>query len=182
MHGLSTILSLLFKLLGKIFRTFGINTILTIFFVIELIACIGYASEMSDYDKNSRDYEFVGVESVVELDRNDPMMKELDILTGENDHYYLVRVKINNRYSERLSVPAMSAETENGDIVIARRITYYGDNMSNHSISTYIPEGTQTVLTYMLDVSGFRLEETNVVKLFDFSGDKNKTLTIELPK
>lgn len=183
MHGLSTILSLLFKLLGKIFRTFGINAILVIFFVIEIIACVGYAEEMSDYDKNRYDYELKEVESVVELDRNDPMLKQYDMLTSDHDRYYLVRIKINNHYSERLAVPAMSAETEDGELVVATRITYYGNDMrGEHSVTNYIPEGTQTVLTYIIELSDYRLEQSNVVKMYDYRGSQKQSFLIELPK
>lgn len=182
MHGLSTILSLIIKLFGKIFRTFGINAILTILFVIELIACIGYASEMSDYDSNNRDYEFTGIESIEELDYKDLLLKEYDILTSEHDHYYLVRIMVDNRYSERLSYPSLSAENQNGDIVTIRRISYYGNDMQNHSVYGYIPEGTQTVLTYLLEISDFRLEETDEVKIYDFSGDEETEIRVQLPK
>lgn len=182
MHGLSTILSLIFKLIGKIFRTFGINAILLIFFVIELIACVSYVSEMSDYDKNSRDYEFTGVESVVELEKDDPILKEYDVLTSDYDHYYLACVTVENSYSERLSFPAMSAETESGDLVVVRRITYYGDDMADHSVSAYIPAGTRTKLTYMIEISDYRLAQTDCVILCDFTGDKEQSLTIPIPK
>ena len=182
MHGLSTILSLIFKLFGKIFRLFGINVILTIMFIIELISCIGYAVEMYDYDSVRRDYKLTEIESVVELDKNDPVIDELDLLVNEHESFYLVRVKIENRYSERLSIPAMSAETENGDIVIARRVNYYGEDFSGTSVSACVPEGTQTVLTYLLEISDYKLKETDTVKLYDFSKEENQSIIVPLPK
>lgn len=182
MHGLSTILSLIFKLIGKIFRTFGINAILTIIFIIELVGCIGYISEMYNYDNDKRDYEITEIESVVELDREDPIFIEEDIFTSEYDHYYLARVKIYNRYSEELAIPSMSAETEKGDIVIARRITYYGNDMSGHGVYESIPEGTQAVVTYMLEIGDYRMEDTDAIKLYDFSGDDNESMLVPLPK
>ena len=182
MHGLSTILSLIFKLFRKIFRLFGINAILTIMFVIELISCIGYAVEMYNYDSVRRDYKLTEVESVVQLDKNDPIIDDMDLLTNEHDSFYLVRVKIENRYSERLSIPSMSAETENGDIVIARRVNYYGEDLTSSSASACIPEGTQTVLTYLLEISDYELEETDTVKLYDFSKEENQSIIVPLPK
>lgn len=182
MHGLSTIVSLIIKLFGKLFRTFGINSILLILFLIELVACIGYASEMSDHDSNSRDYEFTGIESVEELDRDNPMLKQYDILKSDQDHYYLVRVKTVNNYSEKLSLPSVSAETEGGDIVIARRIGYYGDDMAGHRAYTYIPEGTQTVLTYLIEISDYRLEGIEEIKLYDFTGEENQSIMVQIPK
>ncbi len=182
MHGLSTILSLIFKLLGKIFRLFGINAILTIIFVIELLACIGYASEEYDYDKNNRDYKLTEVESVEKLDKNDPLLKDLDLLMGDNDNFYLVRIKVDNIYSETLSVPSMSAETEDGEMVVSRRITYYGNDMTGHSVYSRIPEGTQSVISYIVDISDYKLEETDAVRLYDFSGDDNQSILVPLPK
>ena len=137
---------------------------------------------MYDYDNNKRDYKLTEIESVVELDRDDPIFKEVDVLTSEHDHYYLVRFKLDNCYSEELTIPSMSAETENGDIVIARRITYYGDDMSGHGVYECIPEGTETVVTYMLEIGDYRLEDTDAVKLYDFSGDDNQSILVPLPK
>lgn len=182
MHGLSTILSLIFKLLGKLFRVFGINAILVLFFVIELAACIGYASEMYGYDSNRRDYEIVGIESVEELGREDPLLKKEDILASESDHFYLVRIKVHNRYSESLSFPSLGAETEDGDIVIARRLMYYDDGVQEYNFFAGIPEGTQMILTYVLQISDHKWEDTESVKLYDFTGKKEESIVVPIPK
>lgn len=182
MHGLSTILSLIFKLLGKIFRLFGMNGILTVMFIFELIVCIGYASEEYDYDKHNRDYKLTEVESIEKLDKSDALLKDLDLLVSDHDNYYLIRIKIDNIYSEELTVPSMSAETEDGEMVVARRITYYGSDLPGYSAVSCIPEGTKSVISYVIDISDYKLEETDAVRLYDFSGDENQSIMVPLPK
>lgn len=182
MHGLSTVISLIVKLLGKIFRTFGINGILIIMFVVELIVCITYALEEYDYDSNRRDYRLTEVESVEKLKKDNPLLKEWDLMVSDHDNYYLVRIKVDNLYSESLMTPSLSAETEDGELVVIRRITYYENDLAGHSVYSCIPEGTQAVISYVIDISDYKLEETEAVRLYDFSGDDNQSIMVSLPK
>lgn len=182
MHGLSTVISLIVKLLGKIFRTFGINGILIIMFVVELIVCITYALEEYDYDSNRRDYRLTEVESVEKLEKDNPLLKECDLMVSDHDNYYLVRIKVDNLYSESLMTPSLSAETEDGELVVIRRITYYENDLAGHSVYSCIPEGTQAVISYVIDISDYKLEETEAVRLYDFSGDDNQSIMVSLPK
>ena len=182
MHGLSTVISLIVKLLGKIFRTFGINGILIIMFVVELIVCITYALEEYDYDSNRRDYRLTEVESVEKLEKDNPLLKEWDLMVSDHDNYYLVRIKVDNLYSESLMTPSLSAETEDGELVVIRRITYYENDLAGHSVYSCIPEGTQAVISYVIDISDYKLEETEAVRLYDFSGDDNQSIMVSLPK
>lgn len=182
MNGLSTVISLIIKLLGKIFRAFGINGILIIMFVVELIGCIAYASEEYDYDNDRRDYRLTEVEAVEKLDKDNPLLKERDLMVSDHDNYYLVRIKVDNLYSESLMIPSLSAETEDGELVVIRRITYYENDLAGHSVYSSIPEGTQSVISYVIDISDYKLEETDAVRLYDFSGDDNQSILVPLPK
>ena len=182
MNALSTVISLIVKLLGKIFRTFGINGILIIMFVVELIVCITYALEEYDYDSNRRDYRLTEVESVEKLEKDHPLLKEWDLMVSDRDNYYLVRIKVDNLYSESLMTPSLSAETEDGELVVIRRITYYENDLAGHSVYSCIPEGTQSVISYVIDISDYKLEETEAVRLYDFSGDDNQSIMVSLPK
>jgi len=182
MNGLSTVISLIIKLLGKIFRAFGINGILIIMFIVELIGCIAYASEEYDYDSNRREYRLTEVESVEKLEKDDPLMKKWDFTVSDRDNYYLIRIKVDNRYSESLMIPSMSAETEDEELVVIRRMTYYENDLSGHSAYSCIPEGTQSVISYVINISDYKLEETEAVRLYDFSGDENQSILVPLPK
>ncbi len=182
MNALSTVISLIIKLLGKIFRAFGINGILTIMFVVELIVCIAYASEEYDYDSNRRDYRLTEIESVEKLDKDDPLLKEWDLMVSDHDNHYLIRIKVDNLYSESLMVPSMSAETEDGEMVVIRRNTYYENDLAGHSAYSCIPEGTQAVISYVINISDYKLEETEAVRLYEFSGDENQSILVPLPK
>jgi len=182
MNGLSTVISLIIKLLGKIFRAFGINGILIIMFIVELIGCIAYASEEYDYDSNRREYRLTEVESVEKLEKDDPLMKKWDFTVSDRDNYYLIRIKVDNLYSESLMIPSMSAETEDEELVVIRRMTYYENDLSGHSAYSCIPEGTQSVISYVINISDYKLEETEAVRLYDFSGDENQSILVPLPK
>lgn len=181
MHGLSTIVSLIIKLLSKLFRTFGINSILLLVLILEAFICFGYASETKDEDPKRKEYEFTGVE-IKEVDYNDPMFKELDILTSEYDRYYLIDLGIKNNYSEALSYLTIDAENEKGADMNCYRVRYYGDNMNDYPIQNYIPEGTEGLFTYLLTVGDYQYDETGEVKLYDFSGDKDQYISVTIPK
>ncbi len=181
MHGLSTIVSLIIKLLSKLFRTFGINSILLLVLILEVFICFGYASETKDEDPKRKEYEFTGIE-IEEVDYDDPIFKEMDILASEYDHYYLIDLGIKNNYSEALSYLTIDAENEEGADMNCYRIRYYGDNMSDYPIQNYIPEGTEGTFTYLLTVGSYQYDETSEVKFYEFSGDKDRFISAVIPK
>ena len=92
-----------------------IGTIIILVLSLVVIGCIAYASEEYDYDNDRRDYRLTEVEAVEKLDKDNPLLKERDLMVSDHDNYYLVRIKVDNLYSESLMTPSLSAETEDGD-------------------------------------------------------------------
>nr|MBQ8253797.1 hypothetical protein [Lachnospiraceae bacterium]MBQ8253817.1 hypothetical protein [Lachnospiraceae bacterium] len=181
MHGLSTILSLIIKLLSKLFKVFGINSILILVLVLEIFICVGYASETKDDDRRTKEFEYTGAE-ITEIACDDPVIKEQDIYVNKDDHYYLVELKIKNNYSDPLSYLTIDAKNGKGSDLSCYRIRYYGNDMNEYPIQNYIPEGTEGTFTYLLIVDDYQYDETNEVKIYEFSGDKKQFISVTIPK
>ncbi|MBE5881403.1 MAG: hypothetical protein E7289_03695 [Lachnospiraceae bacterium] len=180
MHGLSTIISLIIKFFAKLFKAFGINGILIVVLIFEIMFCVGYASETKDDDRKNSEYDFTGIE-ITEVAYTDPIVEEQN-LVSEYDHYYLVKIDIKNRYSEPLSYFTIDAKNEQDDRMICRRIGYYGSDMSHYSTQNCIPEGTEATYTYLLTVGSYQYDETNEAIFYEFGGDKDQFISVAIPK
>lgn len=179
MNGLSTIISLIVKLFSKLFRTFGINSILLLLFIIEIIICAAYVSEEADRDSERREYEFVNTQ-ISEIDKDNPMFDHINYEPIGSEHCYLVEMEIDNNYVDKITYLPLDAEDQDENYVSFRRVDYYGDEMSGYS-NECIPEATKAKVKYLLAISDYRYDETEQVRLFEYN-KKDRYITLDIPK
>ncbi len=179
MNGLSTIISLIVKLFSKLFRTFGINSILLLLFILEITICFAYVSDEADRDSERSEYQFIDAQ-ISEIDKDDPMFKHINYEPIGSEHCYLVELEVDNNYNDKISFLSLEAEDQNENYVSFRRVDYYGSEMSGYS-NECIPEATKAKVKYLMAISDYRYDETEQVRLFEYD-KKEHYITLDIPK
>lgn len=179
--------SILTKLVMKVFKWFGINGILTLVFLAEIFACLAFVSEKSTDEEAI--YEFANVESVEKLDYDDERLAWQGIDGWDDVNYYLVGLRIDNFYSKDLYYHHLGAEDQDGNYVTCTRYQYYGRDTSQYSIYEYVPAGTSSVLYYFIEIRDYKADSVESIRLFDYNatdGGKKKgtgkEITFALPQ
>ncbi len=185
MRLVSSAISLFVSLIIKIFTWFGCNGILALVLVIEIVCCVGYTVGTSGYDQKSKEYSFTGIESVTQLEAEDPLLQQngMDDLT-KDDHYYHVRIKVFNKYCNQLGYLSLNAETTEGDLLACTRMPYYGEDLTDYEygVSAVIPASTESVFDYLIHMREPYFEKSNIVEISDFSEGTDEVLTVTLPR
>lgn len=181
MRGLSTILSWIIRLLYKMLRKFGINSILILFLVMEVIGCLGYVVEAGTYDSDRREFDFVSAE-LTEIAPDDPVLGQHGYQPYDRDVYYLVRVSIKNRYSEPLSYLSLDAVNEHGHDLSCQSVNYYESELDGYGMKECIPAGAEGELLYVLSMSDSIYEESSQVTLSEFGENGETFITADIPK
>ncbi len=185
MRLVSSAISLFVSLIMKIFTWFGCNGILVLVLVIEIVCCVGYTVGTSGYDQKSSEYSLTGVESVAELEAGDPLLQQNDVDTlSDDDHYYHVRIKAFNKYCNPLGYLSLDAQTTEGDWIVCRHMTYYGEDLTDYEygVSAVIPAATEGIFDYLIHMRETYFEKSNIVEISDFSEGTDEVLTVTLPR